>query len=460
MIQKSRLRYLNNLSCADGRYVLYWMQASQRTRFNHALEYAIARANELKQPIVVCFGLMDDYPEANLRHYTFMLEGLREVEQALAKRKIPFVIRHGQPHLVALQIAKHASLVICDRGYFRHQKQWRDHLADHAGREVIEIESDVVVPVDEVSDHAEFAARTIRPKIHKLLSAYLMKLPAERVRFPAKKIDIQSDIDLSDLPVTLKKMKIDRAVVPSPYFKGGQDEGKKLLTRFLRGKLAGYDERSNDPASQGTSMLGAYLHFGQLSPVDIALTIKTADSPQVDRDSYLEQLIVRRELAMNFVNFNPKYDSYECLPAWARQTLAAHRADKREYTYTLHQLETASTHDKYWNAAQKEMLLTGYMHNYMRMYWGKKILEWKRTPEEAYKETIHLNNKYFLCGRDPNSYASVGWLYGLHDRPWTRRPIFGTVRYMNAAGLERKFDMDAYVEMVGGLERKSDHHET
>jgi deoxyribodipyrimidine photo-lyase len=456
MIQEARVRHLNNLPSARGRYVLYWMQASQRTRFNHALEYAIARANELRQPVVVCFGLMDDYPEANLRHYAFMLEGLSEVERALAERGISLVIRRGRPQEVAIQLAENASLVVCDRGYLRHQKQWRDYVADNAGREVVEIESDVVVPVDEASNHAEFAARTIRPKIHKLLARYLLKLPMERVRLPFGKISIKSDIDLSDVPAVLHRLKIDRSVPPSGRFKGGQNEGRKLLAHFLRSKLSGYDEESNDPADQNTSTLGAYLHFGQLSPVEVALAVENARAPRMDRDSYLEQLIVRRELAVNFVNFNPRYDSFDGLPAWARQTLKAHRADKRDYIYTREQLESAATDDPYWNAAQKEMLFSGYMHNYMRMYWGKKILEWKRTPREAFEDALYLNNKYFLCGRDPNSYASIGWLFGLHDRPWSRRPIFGTVRYMNSAGLERKFDMDRYVRMVDELQAKEE----
>ena len=201
-----------------------------------------------------------------------------------------------------------------------------------------------------------------------------------------------------------------------------------------------------------TSMLAAHLHFGQISPVEIALRVNESSAPAEDREAFLEELIIRRELAMNFALHQPQYDQFAGLPSWARQTLKDRSADDRAYVYSRQELEEARTHDPYWNAAQKEMILSGYMHNMMRMYWGKKILEWKRTPQEAYGDALFLNNKYFLCGRDPASYANIGWLFGLHDRPWAQRKIFGTVRYMNAAGLERKFDMPAYLKMVENME--------
>jgi deoxyribodipyrimidine photo-lyase len=170
--------------------------------------------------------------------------------------------------------------------------------------------------------------------------------------------------------------------------------------------------------------------------------------------AYLEELVVRRELAINFVYYTPDYDTYSCLPAWARQTLAEHKQDKRQFLYTATQLENAATHDPYWNAAMLEMKHTGFMHNYIRMYWGKKILEWSRTPEQAFKTTLAINNKYFIDGRDPNSYAGVAWTFGMHDRAWKERPVFGKVRYMAASGLERKCDIRAYVKKVENLARQ------
>jgi deoxyribodipyrimidine photo-lyase len=419
----------------DGRFVLYWMQQSQRSRFNHALEYAIERANELRKPPVVVFGLMDDYPQANERHYAFMLEGLVDTARQLEKRGIRFVLKRGQPQEVAVHFASQAALLVCDRGYLRHQRRWRDHVADRAPCLVVQVESDVVVPVEVVSDKAEFAARTIRPKIHRLLKGYLTPLSARRVSVKSLDLHISGD------PITLEGLKLDRSVGRVSRFKGGESEARRLLDRFVQSKLSDYDDARNEPAAEATSLLSPYLHFGQISPLEIALAAG-------ESDKYLEELIVRRELSMNFVQFQPKYDSYEGLPEWAKRTLDKHRSDIRPQIYTRQQLEAGQTSDRWWNAAQREMVRSGFMHNTMRMYWGKKILEWSATPEEAFQTALELNNTCELDGRDPNSYAGVAWVFGLHDRPWGERPIFGQVRYMNAAGLQRKFDMEAYARRV------------
>jgi deoxyribodipyrimidine photo-lyase len=457
MIDPTRVRVLREEGVREsGKYVLYWMQASQRTRFNHALEYAIGRANELGLPLVVGFGLMDDYPEANARHYAFMLQGLRDVAAGLDKRGVSFVVRHGHPSAVALETSRDAALIVCDRGYLRHQKQWRDEVADGAACEVVEVESDVVVPVEIASDKHEFAARTLRPRIHRHLADYLRPLRPARPRVRGQGLSPGGSLEVSDPLKLLAKLKLDRSVAPSPRFIGGERAAAKLLKRFVTTKLRGYATERNDPSRRHTSTMSAYLHFGQISPLEIALAVESASASRADRDAYLEELIVRRELSINFAHYNPRYDDYDGLPEWARKTLAEHRRDPRPYGYSREQLERAQTHDVYWNAAQLEMTRTGFMHNYMRMYWGKKILEWKRTPQEAYADAIYLNNKYFLCGRDPNAWANVGWLFGLHDRPWgPARKIFGLVRYMNAAGLERKFDMEAYVKWAESLKPAS-----
>ncbi|HZZ43452.1 MAG TPA: deoxyribodipyrimidine photo-lyase [Tepidisphaeraceae bacterium] len=454
MIQPSRLQNLNDTPLpTPGHHVLYWMQASQRTRFNHALEHAIATANSQKKPLVVCFGLTDNYPEANARHYAFMLQGLRDVAASLAKRRIKFVLKHGSPPDVALHYAKHASHLICDRGYTRHQKRWRDQVADQARCPVTEVESDVVVPIEAASDKQEYAARTIRPKITRLLSEYLHALPEKKIAIPSLDLNIKGDLDPSDPDKLLAKLKLDRSVPPVPaHFIGGQSAAAKRLSTFLSQKLSHYHTARNQPSANHTTTLSPYLHFGQISPLDIALQISNSPAPAADRESLLEELIIRRELACNFVHYSPHYDTYAGLPSWAQKTLREHSRDPRPNLYTLAQLESASTHDPYWNSAQREMLLTGYMHNYMRMYWGKKILEWSPTPESAYAAVLHLNNKYFLDGRGPNAFTNVAWLFGLHDRPWgPPRPIFGLIRYMNSAGLTRKFDMDAYVAIVNAL---------
>jgi deoxyribodipyrimidine photo-lyase len=450
MIQRERVQRLNDESIRGGAYVLYWMQSSQRTRFNHALEHAIDRANELRLPVVVGFGLTDDYPGANARHYAFMLDGLRDVAAGCERRGVAFVIRRGSPETVAVDLAADAALVVCDRGYLRHQKRWREHVALHAGCPVVQVESDVVVPVETASDKQEFAARTIRPKILRQRDRFLVPPEPTRVRVAGAKLELRSDVDASAPTAVLESLEVDHTVGISRRFAGGEVEGHARLKRFVRDTLADYPEGRREPGRAGTSMLAAYLHFGQLSPVEIALAVRDAEAPEPAKEAYLEELIVRRELAVNFVHYQSKYDEFAALPEWARKTLRAHRRDKREYVYPREQLEGARTHDEYWNAAQREMNLTGYMHNSMRMYWGKKIIEWKRTPEEAFADALYLNDKYFLCGRDPNGYANVAWLFGLHDRPWGERAVFGAVRYMNAAGLRRKFDMDAYVRSANG----------
>jgi len=451
MVDPTRVLLLNDQPpAADGKWVLYWMQASQRTHCNHALEYAIERANELRKPMLVCFGLMDDYPEASERSYAFMLEGLKDVEAALSARGIRFVVKHGPPPAVALHYGKQAGLIVCDRNYLWHHKLWRQQVAEQAQRMVLQVESEVVVPVEVASDHHEYAARTIRPKIRRHWNRYLIELPETAVKHKSLKLDVRGDIDLADIESVLKKLKIDRSVQRSPLFVGGQNQAHRLLRRFLSADLKGFSTDRNEPAHQRTSLMSGYLHFGQISPLELALAAKDhTAAPVEDRDAYLEELIVRRELSMNFCNFVPNYDSYEALPEWARRTLSEHRNDRRGHLYSHGELERAQTHDPYWNAAQQEMTLSGFMHNYMRMYWGKKILEWSKSPQQAFQTTLQLNNRYFLCGRDANSYANVAWIYGLHDRPWgPERKIFGLIRYMNAAGLERKFNIDEYVKRI------------
>jgi deoxyribodipyrimidine photo-lyase len=450
-----RLSILHDAPTRRGKYVVYWMQQSQRTICNHALEHAIAQANRLGLPAIVGFGLMDDYPEANERHYAFMLEGLADVDRALRKRKVKFVIRHGPPEKVAVELAQDAAMIVCDRGYLRHQRAWRDHVAASVDCRVEQVESDAVVPVEVASDHAEFAARTIRPKIHKHLPRFLKPLARTPVGHPSLGLRITSDFDAEDVAGTLSKLKLDRSLKRQQFNIGGEAEAQRRLKHFLRDRLAHYADARREPAGEGTSTLSAYLHFGQISPLRIALAVRDSAAPAAQREAFLEELIVRRELAMNFCFYTAKYDNYDALPNWAQRTLEAHRQDPRERLYSRQELESAKTADPYWNAAQREMVLTGYMHNSMRMYWGKQILAWKKSPQEAYADLLYLNNKYFLCGRDPNAYANVAWIFGLHDRPWGQRKIYGTVRYMNAAGLRRKFDMAAYMEKVECFPRRA-----
>jgi len=441
MVQDTRIRVLNGGAAGAGSYVLYWMQASQRAEWNHALEYAVQAANERNEPVVVYFGITDRYPEANERHYQFMLEGLAEVRRGLKERNISMVIGHESPERGVVRLSRLASLVVCDRGYLRVQRQWRDYAARHVDCPLIQIESEVIVPVEEASAREEYAAATLRPKINRLLPGYLSPMVALTPKAGPVDLDFDS-VDIEDIDRALSRLNIDRSVTAVDHLRGGASEARWHLDEFLGGKLNDYPALRNDPNARMLSDMSPYLHFGQISPLYIALRVLDTGSPAAD--AYLEELIVRRELSMNYVFHNPDYDSFDSLPRWAKETLLAHKSDTREYRYTVDAFEEAKTHDPYWNAAQREMVLTGKMHGYMRMYWGKKIIEWSRTPEEAFRTALYLNNKYELDGRDPNGYAGVAWCFGKHDRPWMERPVFGKVRYMNAGGLKRKFDADLY----------------
>jgi deoxyribodipyrimidine photo-lyase len=451
MVHHERTQPLNARDISAGDCVLYWMQASQRAEHNDALDYAIGRANDLDVPLLCAFGLDADYPEANLRHYAFMLEGLAETARGLARRGVKLVVRRGRPPAVVCELAARARMVVCDRGYLRHQVAWRQEVAALPKR-VVQVEADVVVPVEVVSDHEEYAARTLRSKHQLLWDEYLQLDSSPRpLRHESLAMDVDG-LDLDDIDALLADVDVDRTVPRSAHYRGGLSEARRRLTGFIAERLKDYEEKRSDPSLGIESHMSPYLHFGQISPVEVALSVAAdARHGQANIDSYLEELLIRRELSINFVRFNPDYDSYKALPDWARLTLRKHKADARETVYTKAQLEQAETDDPYWNAAMREMVLTGKMHNYMRMYWGKKVLEWTASPRTAYRWLLEFNNRYFIDGRDPSSYGNVAWIFGKHDRPWKERDVFGTVRYMSAGGLERKFDIEAYVRQVDEL---------
>jgi deoxyribodipyrimidine photo-lyase len=427
MIEKERIRYLNDNKISDNDFVLYWMQNAQRTEYNHALLYAIKRANDLNKPLIVFFGLTK-YKEANTRHYKFMIEGLIEVKEKLERDNIKFIFQHMDR---LNDIVKNACLVVVDKGYLRHEKEWRSNLSSSIKVPLVEVETNLIIPIEEVSEKEEYAAYTIRSKINRLLPKYALELEYENINISSLDINIES------IPFDTK---LDIEILSDSFYKGGYKEAKRRLNNFISNKLSNYDLLRNDPSLNYQSNLSPYLHFGQISPLDIYLKVKDIDKSE----SFIEELVVRRELSFNFVYYNKDYDNYKSLPNWALDTLDKHRIDKREYVYSLDKFESYKTHDPYWNACQKEMVITGKMHGYMRMYWGKKIIEWTNSPEEAYTIMVYLNNKYNLDGRDPNSYAGIAWCFGKHDRPWTERNIFGMIRYMNNTGLKRKFDIDKY----------------
>jgi len=463
MVEPQRIRPLNRAAARSGAYVLYWMQAAPRVLDNPALEYASAQADALGLPLLCAFGLTARYPEATLRHYVFLLEGLAETAAELEARGIRLAVLAAEPDEAALHLAREAALIVTDRGYLRHQRVWRERVAAGAPCPVVQVEGEAVLPVEEVSGKTEWAASSFRPKVRRLLAGYLPSAPRTRRR--SARAPRRDSLGLRPegpmLPTAhlqggaaapaLALLKPDPDVPPVPGIRGGTSRALARLARFTRGPLAEYHLTRNDPGTDLQSGLGPYLHFGQISPLTIARTVAGAPGVQEGaRDAFLEQLIVRRELSLNMVFYDPSYDRYEGLPEWARRTLRKHARDPRPYLYDRAQLERAATHDPYWNAAMREAVQTGSMHGYLRMYWGKKILEWSESPEQAFAATLALNNRWFLDGRDPNSYAGVAWCFGRHDRPWPERPVFGTVRTMTAGGLQRKFDMDAYLRRVGG----------
>ena len=456
-----RFKLLNEKGIeSKGQYILYWMQGSQRTRYNHCLEYGVLKANEMKKPLIVIFNLVDGYPEANERHYAFMLEGLKDVKEALAERKIEFYILHGDMVTNVVKASEEASLLVCDKGYMKIQKKWRSEISSKVECQAVEIDTNLVVPVEAASQKEEYAARTIREKIKRQLDEFLYDF--ENIKYSVNKsykkkfcfYEENLNKSIEDVNKILKKMKLDKTVSRSEFFCGGEREAGKRLDEFIEDKLDRYGEKNSDPGEDNVSKLSPYLHFGNISPVEIALELLKSknDLNKESVDGFIEELIIRRELSHNFIYYNISYDKWEGITyGWAYETMEKHIRDKRENLYSIKKLEDAETHDIYWNAAQKEMVVTGFMHGYMRMYWCKKIFEWSKTPKEAYERTIYLNNKYFIDGRDPNSYTGVAWCFGKHDRAWREREIFGKIRYMNSAGLKRKFDMDKYVKRIEGL---------
>lgn len=446
MIELERVEMLRPGEPGRGGFVLLWVQSSVRTRDNHALEYAAREAKRLGQPFAAVFGLNPAYPEANARHFQYLLEGLRDLRGGLAARGIPLSIRIGHTPDEVLRAARGASLVVTDRGYLRIQRQWRMDLAARLEVPFVQVESDAVVPIRVVSEKQEYAARTLRPRLHRHLERFLVAVDVQEGARGHP--DWNPGLDVTDPALTVRALGVDNSVPPGEE-EGGEGKALARLTHFVTRVLPGYDAGRRDPNADGGSRLSAYLHYGHLSPLTAALAAREHSDGGPGLDTFLEEMIVRRELSFNYCEFNPAYDRYEGLPTWARQTLEAHAGDPRPHLYTRGELDAGQTHDRYWNAAHREMVRTGRMHNAMRMYWGKKILEWSAAPQEAYDTTLWLNNRYELDGRDANSYVSVGWVFGLHDRPWARRSIFGTVRYLAESGLKRKFDAEAYARRWG-----------
>jgi deoxyribodipyrimidine photo-lyase len=421
------------------------MQRAQRGIDNPALDVAIDAANVLGKPVVVFFAPVPFYPHANLRHYSFLNEGIPDIADALEKRNVGFVLRRFPEHsLIRFCEEVKAALVVGDENPMREPEAWRKAASKKLKVPLWTVDADVIVP-SKLLEKAQYAAHTIRPRIQALLKTYLAPdgNPNARVKWtrPAQLASLNPGVDITE------GWNLDRSVSPVSYWRGGPAEAARLLRDFVKNKLRGYGKLRNKPEVDYTSRLSPYLHFGHISPIIVALAVEKAEAPTPDKEAFLNQIVVWRELSVNLVHFSPDYDSFECAEPWAHRTLAKHANDYRPVIYSEEQLENAETHDQLWNASQMQMVNDGWMHNYVRMYWGKKILEWSKSPAEAHRIAVRLNDKYEIDGRDPNGYAGIAWaILGKFDRPWFERPIFGQIRYMSGASTGKKFDSKKYIE--------------
>ncbi len=451
--------------------VAYWMDRDMRVRDNWALYQAQATARTRSVPLVVVYHLIPNYLGGGRRQWEFKVRALQEVARDLEAFHIPFFLIVERPEASAASqlvqwIGEHKiGEVITDFSPLRGARACKADVASSIDVPLIEVDAHNLVPAWVLSDHQEFAAYTLRPKVHRLAPEWLVPVPPitrHPVAYSGRRQTIDWDALLADpaIPMTPPV---------APWAVPGEAAAHRMLQTFLDQGLSRYAEDRNDPLAFGQSNLSPYLHFGQIAPARVALAVlecvgrslevvlprvKNAAAPAtgahltlIDQAAaFLEELIVRRELAENFCLYQPAYDRVEGFPAWAQETLHAHRQDTRPYVYSPAQFEAAATHDDLWNAAQRELLQTGKMHGYLRMYWAKKLLEWSPSPEEALATAIALNDAYELDGRDPNGYAGIAWsIGGVHDRAWFPRPIFGTVRYMARSGCEKRFDVEAYI---------------
>jgi deoxyribodipyrimidine photo-lyase len=425
------------------------MQRAVRAVDNPALDVAIEAANLLNVPVVIYFGVIPNYPNANLRHYHFLQQGLRDAAADAAEREIAFIVRRAPATLEAFLEELSAALLIGDENPCREPERWRRALARRLRIPYWTVDADVVVP-SRIFNRSFALLHHFRPRLQAELPKYLVAPPAQVVPHPHFRLRKKlARYSLSD-DITAGFTRLDRSVQPVDTFTGGTRSAVRRLGEFLNSDLAAYDINRNHPEIAGTSRLSPYLHFGNIGPLTIARAVeKAAASGNISsksKERFLEQMIGWRELAILFVRHEPSYDSWDCAAPWARKTLLEHASDPRPYKYTFVQLERAETHDDLWNAAQREMTVTGWMHNYMRMYWAKKILEWAPDPATAFDWAVILNDRYQLDGRDPNGYAGIAWaIVGKLDRPWFNRPVFGLVRPMTGASTAKKFNAAAYI---------------
>ncbi|MBZ4399519.1 deoxyribodipyrimidine photo-lyase [Myxococcus sp. AS-1-15] len=439
-------------------FVLYWCMVNHRAEENHALDAAIALGNHLGLPVVVYQALRPDYPHASDRLHAWALEGMADLASAFASRGLPYWLElprtTKQHHPRLAELGRRAAAVVSDLfptyiipGHLRGAAKALDV-------PLFAVDASCVVPMQRIPT-VQAGAYTLRPKLQKLWPEYLGRtLRARPVKAAAAGRALEPDFELADAKQARQELSafhIDHKVAALEE-RGGRKAALKTLEAFLHGKLEGYDTERNDPGRAHQSGLSPFFHWGNLfagEAARAAIRARGTDHPAVR--SFLEELLVRRELGFNFCFHTPedKQLSVESLPGWARETLSTHQKDPREHLYSLEQLEHARTADGLWNAAQRELLERGRIHNYLRMLWGKKILEWSATPDEGLKRIAHLNDKYAVDGRDPASVANFMWVLGLHDRPFQERKVLGKVRPMSSPRTAEKFNLAPYMTRWG-----------
>jgi deoxyribodipyrimidine photo-lyase len=428
--------------------VIYWMSRDQRVHDNHSLIEAQKQALEWKTPLNVVFVLRPITMKTfNPRHYNFMLRGLMEVEKQFNELGIPFIILFGEPDLVLPKFIKehNCALLIKDFSPLRGAKRDNEKILKYCIRNDIGftlIDAHNIVPVWVTSHKKEYGARFFRKKLQQFLPQYLMPYPNLEVMDQNK-----SDNNWNKI---FKSLGLDIEQIDDNYPKPGYIAGMNKVREFTNNSLKIYAANKDDPSKNAQSGLSPYLHFGQISALKVALEIEFNSDDIKNKEAFFDELITWRELAENYCYYEKDYDNSKGYPDWSIKSHNKHREDMREYIYQIEDLETANTHDQLWNATQKQLLLEGKIPGYLRMYWAKKILEWSLNVEIAQKQTIYLNDKYSLDGRDPNGYAGIAWsIGGVHDRPWFEREVFGQIRYMSFNGCKNKFNIFEYINKYG-----------
>jgi deoxyribodipyrimidine photo-lyase len=435
-----------------GKCIVYWMQRAQRGRDNHALNMAIAVGSALELPVVAYFAGIKNFPHANLRHYAFLNQGLPDVEEDCAERGVGFVMRRA-PHEDHLKFFADvdAAMVIGDENPMREPERWRVRIAKELKAPFWTVDADVIVPSRQL-EKAQFSAAVARPRLYGALKEFLVPYENPHAHVQWKQPHgLHADDVRADM--TQGWTDFDRSVKPCDAWTGGHKAAVKRLHIFCNDMLEHYDKDRSRPEVDGSSKMSPYLHYGHIGPQTIALAVEAAaeKNPQLKaaRDSYMNELVVWRELSVNFVRYQPDYDNPGCADNWAKETIAIHDQDPREVLYKLPVLEAGETHDELWNAAQLQMVRYGWMHNYLSMYWAKKLLEWTPNVAIAMKVAVYLNDKYEIDGRDPGGYAGIAWsMLGKFDRVWFDRPIFGKRRYMSGNSTGSKFDSKTYIKQV------------